>query len=71
MATLSDLQAQRDQIVSAMSQPEEVRFESRLVRQRSQQDLDAALRRIDAEIAKLQTPGATKFTIQTSRGLQK
>lgn len=67
--TLEQLQAERDKIVDAMGHPINVQFSDRSVTQRSQADLEAALKRVDAEIAKLQSPQARQFTIQTSRGL--
>lgn len=67
--TLDQLQAQRDAIVAEMGQPN-VQFAERALTRRPQSELDAALRKIDAEIAKLQSPQNTVFTIQTSRGIE-
>lgn len=67
--TLDQLQAQREAIVAEMGQPD-VQFEGRAIKRRAQPELDAALRKIDAEIAKLQSSQSTVFTIQTSRGIE-
>lgn len=67
--TLEQLQAERDKILDAMGQPVNVQFEGRSVTQRAHTDLNAALQRIDAEIAKLQSPQSRQFTVQTSRGI--
>jgi hypothetical protein len=66
--TLEELQAQREAILAEMGQPD-VQFEQRGVKRRPQPELDAALARVDAEIAKLQSPQDRLFTIQTKRGL--
>jgi len=66
--TLEELQAQREAILAEMGQPD-VQFEQRGVTRRPQPELDAALARVDAEIAKLQSPQDRLFTIQTKRGL--
>jgi hypothetical protein len=67
--TLEQLQAQRDAIVAEMGQPH-VQFEGRAIKRRAQPELEAALRKIDAEISKLQSSQSTVFTIQTSRGIE-
>ena len=70
MATLSELQAQRDKLISEMSSPAEIHFGERGVTHRSQGDLEQALQRIDAEIAKTQgSPLGGIFQIVTGRGL--
>jgi hypothetical protein len=66
--TLEELQAQREAILAEMGQPD-VQFEQRGVKRRPQAELDAALARVDAEIARLQSPQDRLFTIQTKRGL--
>ncbi len=68
MATLADLQAQRDTIIAEMGGPD-VQLQDRSVKQRSQAELDQALQRVDREIASLQSPQPKQFTIQTSRGI--
>ena len=70
MATLSELQAQRDEIISQMSAPLTVQYRERSLTHRSFADLEAALQKIDGEIAKLQSPQSGKFTIRTNRGLE-
>jgi len=70
--TLGQLQAERDKILDAMAQPITVQFsDRRSVTFRAQADLDAALKRVDAEIARLQSPQSRQFTIRTSRGLSR
>lgn len=69
MATLAELQAQRDEILSQMGGAQSLTFQDRSITRRPQQELDAALARVDAEIAALQSPQPRQFTIQTSRGL--
>jgi 5-enolpyruvylshikimate-3-phosphate synthase len=66
--TLAQLQAQRDEILSEMGGAQAVTFGDKSVTRRPQQDLDAALARVDAEIASL-SPQSRQFKIQTSRGL--
>ncbi|WP_321470127.1 hypothetical protein [uncultured Paludibaculum sp.] len=68
--TLEQLQAQRDKLVSDMGKTfSEISSDSdRLVR-RSQADLEDALKRTDAEIARLQSSPSRQFTVQTSRGI--
>jgi len=67
--TLEQLQAQRDELIADMSKPSRIEFSDRGVTNRPQGELDAALQRIDAEIAKLQSPQSRQFVIQTSRGI--
>jgi 5-enolpyruvylshikimate-3-phosphate synthase len=67
--TLDQLQAQRDAIIGEMGQPN-VQFAERALTRRPQAELEAALRKIDAEIARLQSSQSTVFTIQTSRGIK-
>ncbi|MGE5647028.1 MAG: hypothetical protein ACM336_14675 [Acidobacteriota bacterium] len=66
--TLAELQAKREEILAEMGAPD-VQFEARGVKRRPQPELEAALAKIDAEIAKLQSPLDRLFTIQTKRGL--
>ncbi len=66
--TLAELQAKREEILAEMGAPD-VQFEQRGVKRRPQPELEAALARVDAEIAKLQSPQDRLFTIQTKRGL--
>jgi hypothetical protein len=67
--TLEQLQAQRDKTIQEMSLESRVDFSDRGITRRSQEELEAALRRIDTEIAALQSPQSRQFTIQTSRGI--
>lgn len=67
--TLEQLQAERDKILDAMGHPINVQFSDRSITYRAQADLEAALKRVDAEIAKLQSPQSRQFTIQTNRGI--
>ncbi len=67
--TLDQLRAQRDKIVSAMQGLSQVQFGDKSVTYRTQADLDAALQKIDAEIARLQSPQSRQFTVQTKRGI--
>jgi hypothetical protein len=67
--TLEQLQEQRDKILEEMGRPINVQFSDRSVTYRAQEDLDGALKRVDAEIARLQSPQAKQFTIQTKRGI--
>lgn len=67
--TLEQLQAQRDSILADMTGAGVVQHGDQSVTFKSQVELEAALARIDAEIAKLQSPQPKQFTIQTSRGL--
>lgn len=66
--TVAELQTQREKILAEMGQPD-VQFAERGVKRRPQPELDAALAKIDAEIAKLQSPASRQFVVQTSRGL--
>ena len=67
--TLEQLQAQREKILGEMGGLQSLAFGDKNITYRPQQDLDAALARVDAEIAKLQSPQNRQFTITTSRGL--
>jgi len=67
--TLEQLQAQRDKILGEMGNASNLQFGDRSVTYRPQAELEAALRRVSAEIAKLQSPQSRQFTIQTSRGI--
>ena len=70
MATLAELQAQRDVIVKGMSSPAQLHFGDRGVTHRPQGELEAALQRIDAEIAKAQgKANGSVFQVTTGRGL--
>jgi len=66
--TLEQLHAQRDAILTKMGGHQTVTEGDRSVTHRPQADLEAALQRVSAEIAKL-SPQTKTFTIQTSRGL--
>ena len=69
--TLAQLQAERDNILDGMGKEySRVEFGDGGVTFRPQEELDAALQRIDAEIARLQSPSQPRqFTIQTNRGI--
>jgi len=66
--TLAELQARREKILADMGAPD-IQFAERSIRRRPQAELDVALQRVDAEIAKLQSPQSRQFTIQTNRGI--
>ena len=71
MATLSELQAQRDEILKAMSLPKSQQFGERSVTFRDAADLEKALLRIDREIAAAQSANASGvFVVSTGRGLE-
>jgi hypothetical protein len=65
---LATLLTQRDAILAEMGQPD-VQFGTQSVKRRPQAELDEALKRIDREIAQMQSPQSRQFTIQTSRGI--
>jgi hypothetical protein len=68
--TLDELQARRDSILEQMGRENRIAIgDGREVEYPTQPELEAALQRVDAEIAKLQSPQSRQFTIQTSRGL--
>lgn len=70
MATLAELQAQREAVLKQMSQAQSVSIEGRSVTNRGQADLEAALKRIDREIAALSSPSSSRvFTVQSDRGI--
>jgi hypothetical protein len=66
--TLAELQAQRERILAEMGAPD-LQFAERGVKRRPQPELDAALARLDLEIATAQSPQSRQFVIQTSRGI--
>jgi hypothetical protein len=67
--TIDQLQAARDKLVDEMGKGySRVEFEGRGLTYRPQAELEAALRQVDAEIARLQNPAARQFTVQTNRG---
>ncbi|MCX6619990.1 MAG: hypothetical protein NTY38_02700 [Acidobacteria bacterium] len=67
--TVGQLQTQRDAILDEMGKASHVEYGERRITRRPQDELDAALMRIDSEIAALQSLRARLFTIQTSRGI--
>lgn len=67
--TLAELQAQRERILAEMGAPD-LQFEARGVKRRPQPELDAALAKIDSEIARLQSSAPRQFTIHNSRELE-
>ena len=70
MATLDQLQAQRNEILKGMSSPAEIHFAERGITNRPQGDHEQALQRIDAEIARAQgTANGSVFQVTTGRGL--
>jgi len=72
--TLTELQAEREKLLGALSAPESVSSShgasSRSLRNRSPEQIRAAVAQIDGEIAKLQTEQPRQFVIQTKRGLE-
>jgi hypothetical protein len=70
MATLAELQEQREAVLTQMSQAQSVAIEGRSLTNRSQADLEAALRRIDREIAALSSSSSSRvFVVQSERGI--
>jgi hypothetical protein len=67
--TLAQLQAQREKILSGMGNAAQVQFSGGSVTHRPQAEMEAALQRVDAEIAALQSPQSRQFAVRTSRGL--
>lgn len=67
--TVQDLQSERDKILAQMGNPSQVSFEGRSLTYRPQVDLEAALKRVDAELAAMQAPSSRQFVIQTNRGI--
>ncbi len=67
--TLEQLQAQRAKILADMGGFSEIQAGDKALRMRPQSELEAALQRVDAEIAGLQSPQPRSFVIQTNRGL--
>ena len=67
--TLEQLQAQREDVLTSMRAESRIECSDRGVTYKPQAELEAALQRIDAEIAAMQSPQSRQFTIQTSRGL--
>lgn len=67
--TIEELQASREAILKQMAAPSSVTRGDMSVQHRQQSDLEAALRRVDAEIAALQSPQPRNFVIQANRGL--
>jgi hypothetical protein len=71
--TLQQLEAQRDKILLEMGGPQRADGPSGMgVTFRPQAELESALDRVNAEIAKLQAqPAGTTFTITSNRGICK
>jgi 5-enolpyruvylshikimate-3-phosphate synthase len=67
--TIEELQAKRSKILTDMGGFLELIHGDKTIRNRPQTDLEAALQRVDAEIAALQSPQPRNFVIQTNRGL--
>ena len=62
-------QAARDTLISDMGLGyNHVQFQDKNLTYRPQVELEAALRQVDAEIARLQNPAGRQFTVQTNRG---
>jgi hypothetical protein len=59
--TIAALQAQRDSILEQMRAESRVEFTDRAVTYRPQAEMDGAIQRIDAEIAKLQSSQNRQF----------
>lgn len=67
---LSELQAKRDKILSAMTGARSVTVEGRSITNHTPAELQSALQQIDAEIARLQNPQSSRvFVIQSDRGI--
>jgi len=67
--TLEQLQARREAILAEMGQPD-MAFEDRSMKRRPQAELSAALAKIDAEIAALETPQRRRqVLLSSSKGL--
>ncbi|MFN7918917.1 MAG: hypothetical protein U0Q16_02400 [Bryobacteraceae bacterium] len=69
--TLPELQAQRAELLKGMTQAilEITSPDGTRLVYRSQQEMEGAIRRLDAEIAALATPQESRvFTVQTNRG---
>ncbi len=67
--TLGELQTKRAKILADMGGFSEIQSGDRSLRMRPQSELEAALQRVDAEIAALQSPQPRSFVPVTSRGL--
>ena len=61
--TVEQLQEQREKILADMSSAQQTTFGDRSVTWRSQADLDAALTRIDREIARQSGPSIKQIVI--------
>jgi hypothetical protein len=68
--TVEQLLDEREKLLGQLSGPAALRFGERSLSNRSPDEIRAALQQVDAEIAKLQSPQATVFTIQSKRGLE-
>lgn len=68
--TLEQLQEERDALLEQMGKGyNRIQFQDRALDYRPQAELEEALKRIDREIAALQSPQSRQFTIQTNRGI--
>jgi hypothetical protein len=67
--TLEELQAQREKLLAALSQPEQVQFADRSLRNRRPEDIRAAIAQIDAEIAQLTATPRRQVLLSSEKGL--
>jgi hypothetical protein len=68
--TLDQLQAERDALLEIIGKGiRRIQFSDRLLEYETQAEMEAAVQRIDREIAALQSPKSRQFTIQTNRGI--
>jgi hypothetical protein len=67
--TLEQLQAEREKLLGSLSAPDSLTFADRSMRNRTPEQIRAAIAQIDGEIGKLQTPEPRQFVVQTKRGL--
>jgi hypothetical protein len=68
--TVEQLVSEREKLLAQLSGPAALRFGERSLSNRTPDEIRAAIAHLDAEIAKLQSPQPTVFTIQTKRGLE-
>lgn len=68
--TLEQLQAEREKLVTALSQPEQIQHGDRAMRNRRPEEIRAAIAQIDAEIAARQaSPRCRQVRLSSNKGL--